>query len=460
MKRFFLVALFIVIPLFAAADFTASKWQYERPIVLPSQSEQGYVRMKLDRAVAAGSFGFKDVRVIEGESREVPYQFSVETAEVRAQYLASEVLDTVVDSSGRLEFILDLGQSGILHSKLHIETASLNYKRQVSVFAAPELLPHSSSSWNLLTDKGYIFKFTDPVTKFSTDSGEVAYPQNSSRYIRVVIENGPEGALSLQRGSVYRYEISSAKEETETLPADILERKNEQTTEVVVDMGAAGIPTHTIRLFVNDRGNFSRSAYLFGSADGQSWSRVGQGYLSRIETAKWSGGNLSIDYPESTYRFYKVSIQNFDDAPLDVASHVEVTHILRTVVFEAEGGKSYRLYYGNPAAYTPRYDLARYFEYLETTTLPEARLGAARENANYIAPAPPIVPFTERNKVPLNITLALLVLLAATLIGWYLFKHLRSHQPPSTSSPAAIPPNTPNPSVSSVDTSAEQPPKI
>lgn len=460
MKRFFLVALFIVTPLFAAADFTASVWQYERPIALPSSSEQGYVRLKLDRAVAAGSSGFKDVRVIEGESREVPYQFSVETAEVRAQYLASEVLDTVVDSLGRLEFILDLGQNGTLHSRLHIETGSPNYKRQVSVFAAPTLLPHSSPEWNLLTDKGYIFKFTDPVTKFSTDSGEVAYPQNSSRYLRVVIENGPEGALSLQRGSVYRYEISSAKEETETLPADVLERKNEQTTEVVVDMGASGIPTHNITLFVNDRGNFSRSAYLFGSADGQSWSRVGQGYLSRIETAKWSGGNLSIDYPESTYRFYKVSIQNFDDAPLDVGRRVEVTHILRTVVFEAQAGKSYRLYYGNPAAYTPRYDLARYFEYLETTSLPEARLGAARENASYVAPAPPVVPFTERNKVPLNITLALLVLLVATLIGWYLWKHLRPHQPLPSTSATVTPTSSPSNPISSVNASSDQLPKV
>ncbi len=451
MKRFFLLLL-VVMPFFAAADFSVAKWQYERPIVLPSQSEQGYVRLKLDRAVATGSSQFKDIRVIEGENREVPYQFSIETAEVRTQYRTSRVLDTVVDSVGRLEFILDLGENGTLHNKLHIETGSPNYKRQVSVFAASSLLPHNSSGWNLLTDKGYIFKFTDPVTKFSTASGEVIYAQNSSRYLRVVIENGPEGVVSLLRGSVYRYEISSAKEEIEVLPADILDRTNEQTTEVVVDLGSAGIPTHKITLFVNDRGNFSRSVYLFGSLDGQSWSRVGQGYLSQIETAKWSGGNLSIDYPESTYRFYKVSIQNFDDAPLHVANRVEVTHILRTIVFEAQPGSAYRLYYGNPVAYAPKYDLARYFEYLETTALPEARLGAERENVDYLAPTPPVVPFTERNKVPLNVTLALLVLLAVALIGWYIWKHVRPHE--SVTSPAAE-----RTSVSSVPTDTDQSPK-
>ena len=236
-------SFFLMVPLFVFADFTTADWQYSRPITVPTRGESGYVRLKLDRAVATGSAGFKDIRVMQGE-KEVPYQFSVETAEVRTQYLSSQVINTVTDSSGRLQFVLDLGQEGTLHSKIHIETASPNYKRQVSVFAASTLLPHGASGWNLLTDKGYIFKFTDQQTKFSTNSGEVSYPQNSSRYIRVVIENGLEGALSLLRGSVYRYEISSAKEETETLSADVVQKQDSQTTEVIVDLDASGIPTH------------------------------------------------------------------------------------------------------------------------------------------------------------------------------------------------------------------------
>lgn len=447
MKRLFLFTLFLAVPLFVVADFTVEKWQYERQITLPSLNANEYVRLKLDRAVAAGSAGFKDIRVIE-DGREAPYQFSIETAEVRAQYLPSQVIDMVTDSSGRLQFILDLGQSGALHSKLHIETESKDYKRQVSIFAASALLPHSSSVWNMLTDKGYIFKFTDPRTEFTTNSGEVAYPQSSARYLRVVIESGHEGALSLRRGSVYRYEISSAKEETETVPADVLQKQEDQTTEIVIDLGSAGIPTNKIELSVSDRGNFSRSAYLFGSADGSLWSRVGQGHLSQIETARFTGSNLTIEYREATYRYYKVSIQNFDDLPLQFANRVLVTHIIRTVVFEAKTGMSYRLYYGNPSAYIPRYDLSRYFEYLETTSLPEATLGSERGNSEYKAPAAPIVPFTERNKILLNITLAVLVLLIAGVIFWYIWRHLHLHPhtqvlDASGSSPVSAPPTPP-----------------
>lgn len=457
LKRIIVLSIFLIVPLFAVADFSTTKWQYERPITVPSLGEAGYVRVKLDRAVSAGSNAFKDIRVMQGE-REVPYQFSVETAEVREQYLSSQVIDTVVDSAGRLQFILDLRQSGTLHSRIHLETTSPNYKRQVSVFAGDTLLPHGSSGWNLLTDKGYIFKFTDPQTKFSTDSGEVSYPQNSSRYLRVVIENGPEGALSLLRGSVYRYEISSAKEETETLPADILQKKDDQTTEAIVDLGASGIPTHRVTLSVSDRGNFSRNAILFGSGDATNWSRVGQGHLSQIDTPKFTGKSLSIIYPEATYRFYKVSIQNFDDTPLQVLNKVEVTHILRTLVFEAQPNTSYTLFYGNPLAYTPKYDLARYFAYLETASLPEASLGTEVKNVSYVAPAGPVVPFTERNKILLNSTLVLLVLLIGVIIFWYIWRHLHPHSPVLSTPTSTPPPVMPaSPSVLPPPSNNEQP---
>ena len=289
---------------------------------------------------------------------------------------------------------------------------------------------------------------TDVGTGFSTDLGEVSYPESSARYLRVVVEAGVEGPLSLRSASIYRYEISSAKEETESLPADIMQRTDDQTTEVVVDLGRGGIPTHRIALSVSDGGNFSRNAYLFGSSDGTNWSRVGQGHLSQIETAKFSGRSLSIEYPESVYRFYKVSIQNFDDAPLQVKTEVELTHIVRTIVFEADPKASYLLYYGNPSSYAPRYDLSRYFEYLETTSLPSASLGTERDNAQYVAPAAPVVPFTDRNKVLLNVTLALLVLLAVLLIGWYIWRHRRSESPvlPTTLMSGSTPPVSPPPS--------------
>ncbi len=442
-KQFFLLGLFIAAPLFAAADFVPSKWQHQRPVTIPSFNEVGYVRLKLDRAVAVGNNGYKDIRVLSG-GREVPYQFSVGTSVASEEYIPSKIIDKVVDNAGRLQFVFDLGQNGTLHSKLFIQTgsASPNYQRQVSVYASSSLLPHNSPGWNLLTDKGYIFNFTDRKTVFSTGSSEVSYPQNSSRYLRVVVENGPEGPISLAFGEVYQYVVSPAQEETETLPADVLQKKEEQVTEVITDLGSSGIPSHGLTLSISDKGNFNRTAYLFGSNDATAWSRIGQGQLSQIDTPRFTGGNVTISYPEATYRYYKVSIQNFDDVALTVAPHVEVAHIIRTVVFEATPNASYTLYYGNPTAYGPRYDLARYFEYFETASLLEVTLGSEHENPEYVAAAGPVVPFTERNKILLNVTLAFLCLLIAGFVGWYIWRHVNVHKSSETSAPISptVPP--------------------
>lgn len=423
-----LVAVCDPVPLLA--DFSLENWQIVREISSTAVSTPTYVRVKLDNKVAASGRDFRDVRILENDSREVPYQLVVEDETFRNSYLEATVLDRVTDSTGRLMFIIDLTRGGLLHSRLNVVANSPNYRRQVSVYAANALLPHNALGWNLLTDKGYIFKFTDPVTKFTTAQGYVDYPESSARYLRVVVESGPEGVLNFGRAEVQSYEVSSAKLEETAVTAIISQKSETQTTLLVADLGASGIPTRKLRLSTEggDSFNFNRSASVAGSNDRENWQSVGQGYLSRIVTPKFTGSNLSIEYPESSYRFYKVSIANHDDAPLPLASNVTFTQVVRAVVFEAESGKNYSLYYGNPKAFAPTYDLSRFFNYLDTTQLPEATLGAPEENPSYIPPAPPVVPFTERNKVLLNITLALLVLIIAGLIFLYIWKYMKNQR--------------------------------
>ncbi len=443
-KNIFLFFLFTIPFFFARADFVPSLWAYARDIVLPEFSAAEYVRVPLDREVASGGNVFRDIRVIsESSKEEVPYQLVVEDASVVSAYAPSRTLDAVTDSAGRLMFILDLGQSGILHSRLNIESDSKNYRRQVSVYATSEILPHESASWKLLTERGYIFKFSDDTARFSVSEGVVSYPESSARYLRVVIESGVEGALRLSSAGVYRYAVESGTDTEEEVSADVREIPAEQATEVVADLGASGIPTNEIELFVVNSGNFSRPVGLFGSNDGQGWVRIGGGYLSQIQTAKFTGSSFTVRYPESTYRYYKVNIENFDDVALSLKPRARFKGVLRTVVFEAIPGKTYSLYYGNSSAYAPRYDLARYFAYLDTTSLREGSLGAVRENSEYVPPEAPIVPFTDRNKVLLNVTLAILVVLIGVFIFWYLWRAKILHPPMVGRAVPPIEPRTP-----------------
>ncbi len=434
----------------ALADFSKTDWMYSRDILTPFSSNQasGYVRLELDNTIAGAGKNFKDVRVIGSEGREVPYQLVVEEASSRSAFYPAQIVNRSVDASGRLQFVIDLGKSGLLHNRIEIVSPSNNYKRQVSVYSSDVLAAPTASSWNLLTDDGYIFKFYDDKTRFSTAEGIVDYPQSATRYVLVVVENGPEGTLLFGQANVFTHEVSVAKESKTPFNAEIIQNSKEQTTELVVDLKAAGIPTREVTLISEGKEkavNFSRTVRVFGSNDAASWSRVGEGYISRLVTPKFVGTNLSVSYPESSFRYYKIVVYNYDDAPLSLSPTLTFTQIIRAVVFEVRMPERYELYYGNEKAFAPRYDLARFFNFLETTNLPEAELGEVRTNSDYVAPAAPVVPFSEKHPMVLNIILALLVVIIGGFIFLYVWKGMKrgkSSIDPSAP-PVQQPPQTP-----------------
>jgi hypothetical protein len=103
---------------------------------------------------------------------------------------------------------------------------------------------------------------------------------------------------------------------------------------------------------------------------------------------------------------------NQDDPPVRWNESVTVESTVRAVVFLATAGKQYSLYYGNPAALAPSYDLSRYFQYIESTSLARATLSAQMQNDLYQPPAAPAVPYSESHP---DLLTAVLVLLVAVL---------------------------------------------
>ena len=144
------------------------------------------------------------------------------------------------------------------------------------------------------------------------------------------------------------------------------------------------------------------------------------------------GSQLSIGYPESRYRYFRLTVFNEDDPPLAVAG-VQANGHSRKLIFSADPGGSYRLYYGNPDSAPPSYDLEHIFPYLVTENLPVASLGAHTANPLFTMPAISPEPFTERYPwlVPT------VVAMAALLIGVFLtslFRQLKGMLPPPPAS--------------------------
>ena len=421
----------------AYADFAPSEWKFMKPInITPSGSTSEYVRVDLDNEVSfAAQADLADIRVIANTSKEIPYQLVTENPQHTVTYADASVRD-IATRNGETMFIVDLGATGTIHNHLDIQTPSKNFKRQVAVYASNSELTHDDPKWLLVNGSGvrgatpqaldvdaHIYNFHDDTLSFDAGKTDIRYMDNTSRYLRVVVRKG-EGSVPIQIGAVrvYRNVIQSGGQHLFRLESIRMENLKMQSTELVVDLGGRGIPTHRINIDGRGDKNFNRRVVIQTSNDASSWQPIAQGYIFNLTTKIFTGSGYGIDYPETNARYIRAIIFNEDDQPIDVYPTVSVFGTVRSVVFAPDMGSNYALYYGNEKARAPHYDLARFFQYIESTVLMKGSLNVQVPNIAYTPPLPPTVPYSEKKPYFLNIVLVILVVALTLLIIWYLKK--------------------------------------
>ncbi len=124
---------------------------------------------------------------------------------------------------------------------------------------------------------------------------------------------------------------------------------------------------------------------------------------------------LAIDAPWvdfCTPTKWTVSIENGDDAPIQLKS-VGLQMLERSLCFEAGGnGSSYTLYYGDVALAAPSYDYAKLFTLQANAT--QITAGPEELNPAY-QPRPDARPFTEKHPALLWVTLAAVIALLGAI---------------------------------------------
>ena len=420
----------------AFAKFALEDWQYKRTINISDTGD--FIKVILPNNISKTN-DFKDVRVIDGNGEEAPYLLTRGITEGSVAARASVL--NLGSSNGKTEFIADTLADGVVHTGISIETTSPNYKRQVSVYASNTLLPTESPKWSLVTDDGYIFKFSESVTGYSSGKDTIEFSPNTSRYFKVVIGSGAEGSVHVQDVTIFGKKQINIPTYTKSVPVKVANLDDIKVTHVTADLGESGLLTHAITLHSADK-NFVRRVLVEASDAGENFRNVSSGSISNIRTPLFEGTSLRVDYPEQNARFIRISIVNNDNQPIQIGNTADVEGTDIGVIFKTTtSGGTYTLYYGNPNAASPVYDISQISAYIEENKIPVATLGAEILNQSYVPPKPPAVPFTEKNRVLLNIVLVLLVLVLGAGIAVYL-KHYTSKKKETNSS---SPKNTDDP---------------
>lgn len=394
----------------ARADFSTPAWEYRARISGAAVSGD---YLLLDLPVELFSYlkpDLSDLRVTGDGGREVPYVAAVEREQQSVAVIPARVLDLSSVPGENTRFVADLGRAGILHNSVTMETPSENFRRHVAVEGS-----NDRSSWRTLTASGQIFDYTvRDIKSVAVRDTRVSYPDATFRYLRVTIADRGEPALSI-RGASVREEVAVAAREIAYHPSLALrERAEDRATEVVLDLGAKGIPHRRGRIETASA-NFSRAVEIADSEDGETWRLLTRAYLFNINTSKFNGANLDFTYPESNRRYLKLTILNRDDQPIAV-SGASLFGVVRRILFRFEPGREYWVYAGNAAAIRPQYDIEAISQYVDVAELDRATLGPIEKNPLFVPPLPKAKPFTERAPYALPVMLGVVVAVLAFLL--------------------------------------------
>jgi hypothetical protein len=397
------------------ADFARQEWAFFKPISLPEEHiHESLIEIVPDFEIfATANAELTDLRIIAANDQtEIPYKLIVERGERSRSELTVAVSNLGHMSGQYTSFVADLKETGILHNELEVQTPSKNFQRIVRVEAGTD-----GETWMILEKNAQIFDHTLNERNYTVRDTRIHYPSTTSRYLRIRILDNDEPPIEIVGAVAYfTQELEAQEIDLYATMATREEDTASQSTILVVDLKSTGVPSARLAI-ITPQENFYRQVGLEGSNDGVKWKWIqSSDVLYAYNTPRFVGNKLSVTYPESTFRYFRLTIRNEDNPPIEI-EEIRAHGFLRKLVFSASPAGIYRLYYGNPSIHAPSYDLERIFPYLVTENLTRAQLGPHTTNPIYIVPSRP---FTERYPW----LLPMVVAGAAFLIGLFLLKLL------------------------------------
>jgi hypothetical protein len=356
---------------------------------------------------------FADIRVVNELKGEVPWQIVSRRPEKREEAIPHKMQNLSRTEKGETWLELLMDKPGTRVNAVEIVTPDTDFSRQVQVQGSAD-----GKDWKTLRKDGVIFDFPKWEKLRRT---RITFPQAAFRRIALRINNGDAPPLKISGAKVLfesdsqgqTYTVQGAAEKPEI-------DSSHRESRIVVRMNTL-FPLDRLVIATPER-NFQRSVEVQikrGSGDWQRWS---QGNLFSFDTATMHEAQLVIDMPEVAAREFRLVFKNLDSPPLPVIG-VTGQGYRRLLVFKQQADRKLYLFWGNPLAEQPRFDLAGSIAKQQLDALGLARLGPVRENTKF-AGNDARLPFTERYRYLLYI-LVTLCIAGLVFLQYRVFRHMK-----------------------------------
>lgn len=402
-----IVALFA--PILCQASFAYSDWKYYKDI---SISESGLVKLVLDDEVFSNAKeDLSDLRVIDKNGKETPFRMVVSKGQLKAESFTPNMLNNSSLPGEYSTVILDLGSNrGQTMNRLKIITSSQNFQRNAKVYGSNDRL-----QWFVLNDKAYIYDYTDAKGGLKAQNTTINFPSSVYGYVKIEVSDKENDPVKIESVELVNFSKQTSREYERQPQYSVDSDDTKKYTEILIDLGAKGIPTNKVSISATNV-NFNRGLQIYSSNDKNNWGFLSSDYIFRYNTPKFTGENLTINFPETNGRYLRLVIQNKDDQALGI-SDVKAYSNYKEIIFTAQKDASYALYYGDQGALFPEYDLETYFQYLNIENSVSAVLSGQKDNTRYEAPKEPVKPLSERSPLfmPIALVAGCLVMLFLVL---------------------------------------------
>ena len=359
LSNLFILFLLLFINQWTFSDDVSADWQCYKRIKIKGDNK--YKSIFLDKEVYQyAKQNLSDIRIVDVNEKFIPFYinnaFKVEEKEDKkynTTLISIHKSKKKDDDSSFFDFqILPTDKKDdekIVSKKLILFIDNKNYSKQIEVYGRTD-----TSDWK------YIKKDTIYNINNFTKNEIIFKKSYYYNFYRIKVIDNKEKVI-VRKCILY---FNSLQEKNQQYRRGInLEYKinNKEKHSIITIKNPYHLKIIKVSLSID--GNFNRKYQFY---ENTSDYHIATGKICNLKFNDIDISETSINFeafPISDAEYF-IKIINDDDEPLKI-KQITVDYIIDKIVFEYNGTESYRLYFGNPSAKNPSYDIETYSVYIE-----------------------------------------------------------------------------------------------